>query len=133
MAADSRSKPSALGGVNIVRRVRAEKPQATYPCINGTRTGRRRCDVSRYGRRQLHGQAVFVRGVFARIRARLRRSRLPSEPLLVVDDLKPDRGERRGKRGTRAMELTSKEFALLAYRMRPGPRPAGFLEPLLMS
>src|SRR5262245_25338096 len=40
--ADSRSKPSALGGVNIVRRVRAEKPQATYPCINGTPTGRRR-------------------------------------------------------------------------------------------
>ena len=58
----------------------------------------------------------------ARIRALLRRSRLPSESLLVVEDLKLDRVERRVTRGTRMIELTSKEFALLEYLMRNAGR-----------
>ena len=57
-----------------------------------------------------------------RIRALLRRSRLPSEPVLVVEDLKLDRLERRLTRGTRMIELTSKEFALLEYLMRNAGR-----------
>jgi two-component system, OmpR family, copper resistance phosphate regulon response regulator CusR len=58
----------------------------------------------------------------ARIRALLRRSRLPSESVLTVEDLKLDRVERRVTRGSRAIELTSKEFALLEYLMRNAGR-----------
>ena len=58
----------------------------------------------------------------ARIRAPLRRSRLPSESVLRVEDLKLDRVERRITRGNRAIELTSKEFALLEYLMRNAGR-----------
>jgi len=58
----------------------------------------------------------------ARIRALLRRSRLPSESVLTVEDLKLDRVERRVTRGSRAVDLTSKEFALLEYLMRNAGR-----------
>jgi two-component system copper resistance phosphate regulon response regulator CusR len=58
----------------------------------------------------------------ARIRALLRRSRLPSESVLKVEDLKLDRVERRVTRGNREIELTSKEFALLEYLMRNAGR-----------
>ena len=54
----------------------------------------------------------------ARIRAILRRSHLPAESVLAVEDLKLDRVERAGKR----IELTSKEFALLEYLMRNAGR-----------
>ena len=42
--------------------------------------------------------------------------------MLVVEDLKLDRVERRVTRGTRMIELTSKEFALLEYLMRNAGR-----------
>jgi two-component system, OmpR family, copper resistance phosphate regulon response regulator CusR len=58
----------------------------------------------------------------ARIRALLRRSRLPSESVLKVEDFKLDRVERQVTRGNRAIELTSKEFALLEYLMRNAGR-----------
>lgn len=58
----------------------------------------------------------------ARIRALLRRSHLPSESVLVVEDLKLDRVERRAERAGRRIELTSKEFSLLEYLMRNAGR-----------
>jgi DNA-binding response OmpR family regulator len=59
----------------------------------------------------------------ARIRALLRRSHLPSESVIVVDDLKLDRVEHRAERAGRRIELTSKEFSLLEYLMRNAGRP----------
>jgi two-component system copper resistance phosphate regulon response regulator CusR len=58
----------------------------------------------------------------ARIRALLRRSHLPSESVLVVEDLKLDRVERRAERVGRRIELTSKEFSLLEYLRRNAGR-----------
>ena len=58
----------------------------------------------------------------ARIRALLRRSHLPSESVLVVEDLKLDRVEHRAERAGRRIELTSKEFSLLEYLMRNAGR-----------
>ena len=48
----------------------------------------------------------------------MRRSHLPVESVLAVDDLKLDRVERVGRR----IELTSKEFCLLEYLMRNAGR-----------
>jgi len=54
----------------------------------------------------------------ARARALMRRSHLPSESVLKVQDLNLDRVERKVERGGRQIELTTKEFALLEYMMR---------------
>ena len=58
----------------------------------------------------------------ARIRALMRRSHMPAESVLAVDDLKLDRVERRVERAGRRIELTSKEFCLLEYLMRNAGR-----------
>jgi two-component system, OmpR family, copper resistance phosphate regulon response regulator CusR len=58
----------------------------------------------------------------ARIRALLRRSHLPSESVLKVLDLTLDRVEHKVERSGRAIELTTKEFALLEYLMRNAGR-----------
>jgi two-component system, OmpR family, copper resistance phosphate regulon response regulator CusR len=58
----------------------------------------------------------------ARIRALLRRSHLPSESVLVIEDLKLDRVEHRAERAGRRIDLTSKEFSLLEYLMRNAGR-----------
>jgi DNA-binding response OmpR family regulator len=58
----------------------------------------------------------------ARIRALMRRSHLPAESVLAVEDLKLDRVERRVERAGRRIELTSKEFCLLEYLMRNAGR-----------
>jgi DNA-binding response OmpR family regulator len=55
-------------------------------------------------------------------RSLLRRSRLPSNSVLTVEDLELDRVERRVTRANRAIDLTSKEFALLECRMRNAGR-----------
>ncbi|HWR16305.1 MAG TPA: response regulator transcription factor [Terriglobales bacterium] len=54
----------------------------------------------------------------ARVRALMRRGKLPQQTLLQVDDLVLDRVERRVERGGQRVDLTSKEFALLEYLMR---------------
>jgi two-component system, OmpR family, copper resistance phosphate regulon response regulator CusR len=58
----------------------------------------------------------------ARVRALLRRGRLPAESVLQIEDLRLDRIERRVSRAGRPIELTSKEFALLEYLMRNAGR-----------
>jgi two-component system copper resistance phosphate regulon response regulator CusR len=58
----------------------------------------------------------------ARARALLRRRQLPAESVLTVRDLSLDRVQRKVERGGRAIELTTKEFALLEYLMRNAGR-----------
>jgi DNA-binding response OmpR family regulator len=58
----------------------------------------------------------------ARVRALLRRGKLPAQTTLQVDDLLMDRVERRVERAGQRIELTSKEFALLEYLMRNSGR-----------
>lgn len=58
----------------------------------------------------------------ARARALLRRSHLPSESVLKVQDLSLDRVQRKVERAGRHIELTTKEFALLEYLMRNAGR-----------
>jgi len=56
--------------------------------------------------------------LWARIRALLRRRHLPSESVLVVEDLKPGRVEHHAERARRRIELTCREFYLLEYLRR---------------
>jgi len=58
----------------------------------------------------------------ARVRALLRRGKLPQATTLQVEDLVLDRVERSVARGGKKIDLTSKEFALLEYLMRNAGR-----------
>ena len=58
----------------------------------------------------------------ARARALSRRGKSPAESVLRVRDLNLDRVERKVERAGRAIELTTKEFALLEYLMRNAGR-----------
>jgi DNA-binding response OmpR family regulator len=111
-----------LDGVNILRRVRAEKPQMPIVVLTARARVDDRVMCLDAGADDYVVKPFSFSELSARIRALLRRSRLPSELLLVVEDLKLDRVERRVTRGTRMIELTSKEFALLEYLMRNAGR-----------
>jgi two-component system copper resistance phosphate regulon response regulator CusR len=58
----------------------------------------------------------------ARLRALLRRPAEAIPPVLTIADLSLDTGRQVARRGTRAIELTVKEFAVLEYLMRNAGR-----------
>lgn len=111
-----------LDGVAILKDVRSRKPD--LPILILTARGRveDRVQCLDGGADDYLVKPFSFSELSARIRALLRRSRLPSESVLKVEDLKLDRIERRVTRGIRAIELTSKEFALLEYLMRNAGR-----------
>lgn len=111
-----------LDGVSILKEVRTKKP--TLPILILTARGKidDRVQCLDNGADDYLVKPFSFSGLSARIRALLRRSRLPSLSVLTVEDLELDRVERRVKRGSRAIELTTKEFALLEYLMRNAGR-----------
>ena len=111
-----------LDGITILKRVRSCKPN--LPILILTARGRvdDRVLCLDAGADDYLVKPFSFSELSARIRALLRRSHLPSESVLTVEDLKLDRVERRVTRGSRTIELTSKEFALLEYLMRNAGR-----------
>src|SRR5579864_8463579 len=107
-----------LDGVSVLRQLRLKKP--TLPVLVLTQRTRveDRVQALDTGADDYLGKPFSFTELSARIRALLRRSHLPSESVLVVDDLKLDRVEHRVERAGRRIELTAKEFALLEYLMR---------------
>jgi two-component system, OmpR family, copper resistance phosphate regulon response regulator CusR len=111
-----------LDGVSVLRQLRAKKP--TLPVLVLTQRTRveDRVQCLDTGADDYLPKPFSFSELSARIRALLRRSHLPSQSILVVDDLKLDRIERRVERSGRKIELTTKEFALLEYLMRHSGR-----------
>jgi FliA/WhiG family RNA polymerase sigma factor len=111
-----------LDGVSILKEVRTKK--ATLPILILTARGKidDRVQCLDNGADDYLVKPFSFSELSARIRALLRRSRLPSLSVLTVEDLELDRVERRVTRGSRAIELTTKEFALLEYLMRNAGR-----------
>jgi two-component system, OmpR family, copper resistance phosphate regulon response regulator CusR len=111
-----------LDGVSILRSVRTRKPSMPILVLTGRTRVEERVQCLDLGADDFLGKPFSFSELSARIRALLRRSRLPSESILAVEDLKLDRVERRVERAGRRVELTSKEFALLEYMMRNAGR-----------
>jgi DNA-binding response OmpR family regulator len=107
-----------LDGVSILRQLRLKKP--TLPVLILTQRTRveDRVQCLDTGADDYLAKPFSYSELSARIRALIRRSHLPSESVLVIDDLKLDRIEHRVERASRRIELTSKEFSLLEYLMR---------------
>jgi len=111
-----------VDGVAILRQVRAHKPSMAILVLTGRNRVEDRVECLDLGADDYLAKPFSFSELSARIRALLRRSHLPAESVLAVEDLKLDRVERRVERGGRRIELTSKEFALLEYLMRNAGR-----------
>lgn len=111
-----------LDGVAILQHVRNRKPNVPILILTARGRVEDRVQCLDLGADDYLVKPFSFSELSARIRALLRRSRLPSESVLTVEDLKLDRVERRVTRGSRPIELTSKEFGLLEYLMRNAGR-----------
>src|SRR4051794_39983425 len=111
-----------VDGVSILRHVRAHKPSVAILILTGRNRVEDRVECLDLGADDYLVKPFSFSELSARIRALLRRSHLPAESVLAVEDLKLDRVERRVERAGKRIELTSKEFALLEYLMRNAGR-----------
>src|SRR5437879_11798681 len=111
-----------LDGVAVLRQLRMKKPSMPILILTQRTRLEDRVQCLDTGADDYLAKPFSYSELSARIRALLRRSHLPSESVLVIDDLKLDRVERRVERAGRRVELTTKEFALLEYLMRNSGR-----------
>ncbi len=111
-----------LDGVAVLRFLRTRKPSMPILVLTGRNRVEDRVQCLDLGADDYLGKPFSFSELSARIRALMRRSHMPVESVLAVDDLKLDRVERRVERGGRRIELTSKEFCLLEYFMRNAGR-----------
>ncbi len=111
-----------LDGISILRNVRTHKPSMPVLVLTARSRIEDRVQCLDLGADDYLVKPFSFSELSARIRALLRRSHLPAESVLAVEDLKLDRVERRVERAGRRIELTSKEFALLEYLMRNAGR-----------
>jgi len=111
-----------LDGVNVLRHLRLKRPSLPVLVLTQRSRVEDRVQCLDTGADDYLPKPFSFSELSARIRALLRRSHLPSESVLVVDDLKLDRVEHRAERAGRRIDLTSKEFSLLEYLMRNAGR-----------
>jgi len=111
-----------LDGVSVLRYLRTRKPSIPILVLTGRNRVEDRVQCLDLGADDYLGKPFSFSELSARMRALLRRSHLPAESVLTVEDLKLDRVERRVERAGQRIELTSKEFALLEYLMRNAGR-----------
>src|SRR5579863_4231217 len=111
-----------LDGISTLRSVRVRKPSMPILILTGRNRVEDRVQCLDMGADDYLMKPFSFSELSARIRALLRRSHVPAESVLKIDDLRLDRVERRVERAGRRIELTSKEFALLEYMMRNAGR-----------
>ena len=111
-----------LDGVNVLRHLRLKRPSLPVLVLTQRSRVEDRVQCLDTGADDYLPKPFSFSELSARIRALLRRSHLPSEAVLVVDDLKLERVEHRVERAGRRVELTAKEFSLLEYLMRNAGR-----------
>jgi DNA-binding response OmpR family regulator/outer membrane protein OmpA-like peptidoglycan-associated protein len=111
-----------LDGISILRSVRTRKSTMPMLVLTARSKVEDRVQCLDMGADDYLVKPFSFSELSARIRALLRRSHLPAESVLEVEDLKLDRVERLVERAGRRIELTSKEFALLEYLMRNAGR-----------
>ena len=107
-----------LDGVAILTFLRTRKPSMPILVLTGHNRVEDRVQCLDLGADDCLCKPFSFAELSARIRALMRRSQLPTESVLAVDDLKLDRVERRVERAGRRIDLTVKEFCLLEYLMR---------------
>jgi DNA-binding response OmpR family regulator len=111
-----------IDGIAVLRFIRTRKPTVPILVLTGRVQVEDKVQCLDLGADDYLVKPFSFLELSARIRALVRRSHLPAESVLAVDDLKLDRVERRVERGGRRIDLTGKEFGLLEYLMRNAGR-----------
>ena len=106
-----------VSGLEVLRQVRLRKPHLPVLVVTGSARVEDRVDGLDSGADDYLTKPFAFTELLARVRALLRRSSLPFEPVLHNRDLELDRVRHVVHRNGRAIELTPKEFALLEYLM----------------
>jgi DNA-binding response OmpR family regulator len=106
-----------VSGWDTLREVRTAKPHLPVLILTGSARVEDRVDGLNSGADDYLTKPFAFSELLARVRALLRRSKLPFEPVLHNLDLELDRVCHVVRRSGRPIELTPKEFALLEYLM----------------
>jgi len=104
-------------GLEVLRDVRSRKPHLPVMILTGDARVEDRVGGLDSGADDYLTKPFAFSELLARVRALMRRSSLPFEPILRCKDLELDRVRRAVNRNGRAIELTPKEFSLLEYLM----------------
>ena len=106
-----------VSGMEVLRQVRGTRPHLPILILTGSARVEDRVDGLDSGADDYLTKPFAFSELMARVRALLRRSSLPFEPVLRSLDLELDRVRRAVNRSGRSIDLTPKEFALLEYLM----------------
>jgi DNA-binding response OmpR family regulator len=106
-----------VGGLDVLRQVRSVQPHLPVLIVTGSSRVEDRVEGLDCGADDYLTKPFAFAEFLARVRALLRRSILPFEPVLRNMDLELDRVRHVVRRNGRTVELTPKEFALLEYLM----------------
>ncbi len=107
-----------MDGLNLLRHVRPHRPNLPVLVLTARSRVEDRVESLDSGADDCLNKPFSFTELSARVRALLRRGRSSAESTLQVSDLRLDRVQRRVERAGKAIELSSKEFALLEYLMR---------------
>jgi DNA-binding response OmpR family regulator len=106
-----------VNGLEVLRQARSRKPHLPILILTGNSRVEDRVSGLDSGADDYMTKPFAFSELLARVRALLRRSSLPFEPVLHSLDLELDRVRRVVSRSGNSIELTPKEFALLEYLM----------------
>ena len=107
-----------IEGFDVARRLRDEGCWAPILMLTGRDDLDARVMGLDSGADDYLGKPFENAELLARLRSLTRRSVVPRPAVIDVDDLRLDPAEHTVARGTKAIELTTKEFALLEFLMR---------------
>jgi DNA-binding response OmpR family regulator len=109
------------GGLEVLEAIRAKDPELPVILLTAKGEVEDRVAGLNRGADDYVPKPFSMEELVARVRAHLRRPHQPSATALEAGDLRLDLPTRRVERGSREIELTTREFELLAYLMRhPG-------------
>jgi two-component system copper resistance phosphate regulon response regulator CusR len=107
-----------INGLEVCRRLRAEGIAAPILMLTARGEPDQRVEGLDVGADDYLAKPYHFPELLARIRALLRRGPALASLVIEIDDLSIDTRTRRVRRGERAIQLTSKEYALLEYLAR---------------
>ncbi|HUZ78903.1 MAG TPA: response regulator transcription factor [Chloroflexota bacterium] len=107
-----------IDGLEVCRRLRAERRNVPVLMLTARDTVDDRVAGLDAGADDYLTKPFAFRELLARVRALLRRDTLSKDPVLRVSDLEVNTVTHQVSRAGRAVELTSKEYALLEYFVR---------------
>ena len=109
-------------GLSVLQEVRAAKETVPILVLTGRTKVEDRVTALDQGADDYVVKPFSFSELSARVRALMRRGKMPQQTMLQVDDLVLDRVERKVERAGQRIDLTSKEFSLLEYLMRNSGR-----------